>query len=81
MQDPFVLDAAEYGVPQHRRRLFLSGSLKDRGFKLPVRSRQPIGMECCKRGSSAPTGGPKSCRKGRLGNSDQGQAYYIDIIT
>ena len=43
VDDPFVLDAAEYGVPQHRLRLFLFGSLVDRGFKLPDRSRLLIG--------------------------------------
>ena len=41
--DPFVLDAAEYGVPQHRLRLFLCGSLEDREFKSPDRHRQLIG--------------------------------------
>ena len=43
VEDPFVLDAAEYGVPQRRRRLFISGSLKYGGFKLPIRSQHHIG--------------------------------------
>ena len=68
VEDPFVLDAAEYGVPQHRQRLFLSGSLKDRGFKLPVRSRQPIGA-----------GGVLSGPTSRLRNSETRKHYAKSV--
>ena len=43
VEDPFVLDAAKYGVPQRRQRLFLLGFLGDRRFKRPDPSRLPIG--------------------------------------
>ena len=41
--EPFVLNAADYGVPQHRMRLFLIGTLGSGEFTLPRRAREHIG--------------------------------------
>lgn len=40
---PTVLDAAHFGVPQHRQRLFLVGSRDGRLFNFPTRSLEPVG--------------------------------------
>ena len=36
MADPMVLDSADYGVPQHRRRVFFVGSREKTGFSRPL---------------------------------------------
>lgn len=43
VEDPFVLDAAHYGVPQQRLRLFVVGSRRPGTFRHPVRSLDIIG--------------------------------------
>ena len=40
---PFVLDAADYGVPQHRLRLFVIGSRTNKSFKIPEKHSKKIG--------------------------------------
>lgn len=43
VKEPFVLDAADYSVPQQRLRLFVIGSRKNKQFKIPAPIAKPIG--------------------------------------
>ena len=43
VEDPFVLDASHYGIPQQRLRLFVVGSRKHRPFKPPSPLLEPVG--------------------------------------
>lgn len=43
VQDPFVLDAAQYGVPQQRVRLFVIGSRGRKAFRHPIPSLDVVG--------------------------------------
>jgi DNA (cytosine-5)-methyltransferase 1 len=43
VEEPFILDASRYGVPQQRMRLFVVGSRKNRAFKHPQPSLETVG--------------------------------------
>jgi DNA (cytosine-5)-methyltransferase 1 len=43
VEEPFVLNAANYGVPQQRLRLFVVGSRTSKTFKCPVPSLETVG--------------------------------------
>jgi DNA (cytosine-5)-methyltransferase 1 len=43
VEQPMILNAANYGVPQNRHRLFVVGSRKDRPFTPPIRVPEVIG--------------------------------------
>lgn len=43
VEKPFIVDAANYGVPQQRLRLFLIGSRAARSFQYPSPCSEPIG--------------------------------------
>lgn len=43
---PMILDAADHGVPQHRRRLFVVGTRSDHPISLVLPQRAHVGADC-----------------------------------
>lgn len=43
VQDPLVLDAADFGVPQHRQRLFIVGARNNTAFRKPAANLHRVG--------------------------------------